>query len=107
VTNSYKKGYKGEKDWRELCEKNGQEIIWNNEDPDYPDVTINHSWKILKSEVKSRKAVPKSIYKWLDEKDANILASRRVEGRGHPARDWLVTMRAELFFEMLEELKKE
>lgn len=99
MTNSYKKGYRGEKEMRELCEKQGFDVTWHNEDPDKPDLTFNG----LTCEVKYKKSVPKSIYKWINKDKADCLAVKRVEGRGKAPRKWLITMRLEDFFKILKE----
>lgn len=87
---SKKKGYRGEYTWRKLCEKKGLETVWHNDDPRLPDMTV----KGITCEVKFGYHVPSSLYDWLEEKKADILALRR----NH--KNWLVVMRAEMFFEL-------
>lgn len=96
---SRSKGYRGEKSWRDLCEQKGFNAKWLAEDPELPDTEVAG----LSVEVKYRKSVPVSIYKWLTEKHADALAMKRVEGRGKKPRPWLVTMTSDLFFKLLND----
>ena len=95
---SYRKGYLGEYKARKLLEKMGYKVVWQKEDPNKPDIRVvakKHPNGIDKIpvgkdyEVKYRSSIPKSIYRWLEEKGADVLLVKRVnkkDGRSYP---WL------------------
>lgn len=94
---SRNKSYRGEKEFRDLAKEKDLYITWHNNDPKLPGVTVEG----LTGEIKYRKSVPKTPYKWLEQDDADFIAMKRVEGQGKPARDWLVLLRLDDFWELM------
>lgn len=99
---SRNKGYRGEYRARKLLKATGLKPVWQAEDPSKPDI---HSRKLERNiEVKYRKSVPKTIYKWLKEKAADLLMIKRVKrGESNP---WLVVMEYNTFTSLLKEKEK-
>lgn len=96
---SRRKGYRGEYKARKLLKKKKLKPVWQAEDPTKPDVRSEELKREI--EIKYRKSVPKSIYKWLKEKDADILMCKRVKrGESNP---WLVVMDFDSFVSILKE----
>ena len=83
---SRNKGYRGELAARKFLEKKGFAVEWLAEDPSKPDLRVEGEYW----EIKYRASVPKCIYDWLEEKNADCLMVRRVnkkDGRSYP---WLL-----------------
>ena len=91
---SRNKGYRGELEVRKILNKFEIENIWQAEDPTKPDINVERKFEL---EVKNRKSVPKCVYQWLEEKQSNFLAMRRVEGTGRKIYPWLIVMNFEEF----------
>lgn len=89
MVNSLKKGKRGEYLARKLLIDAGYTVIWTAEDPMAPDLLVNgEGW-----EVKYGLKIPKVFYKWLDDKDADVLLVKRVgRGESHP---WLIIRKFE------------
>jgi hypothetical protein len=99
---SRNKGYRGEKEFRDKMDKEGLHVVWQAEDPRKPDVSLEN----LDIEIKYRKSIPKCIYEWLEEKSADGVAMKRVEGRGKMSYPWVVCLRLEKFVSLLAEIKQ-
>lgn len=84
MVNSLKKGKRGEYKARKLLESYGYEVVVTSEDSRAADLLVNQE----KWEIKYGAHVPKTVYKWLDEKGADALLVKRVkQGRKYP---WLI-----------------
>ena len=90
---SRRKGYIGEYKARKKLESLGFEVTWQAEDPKKPDIRaaeFEYGPATLDIEVKYSAAVPKTLYKWFEEKNADALLIKRVsqkDGRSYP---WLL-----------------
>ena len=89
---SRKKGWRGEYEFRKMCEEAGMKVVWHAEDPNLPDLSINGG----SCEVKFGSHVPKKFYKWLKDKNASLLAVRRVSSKERKL-PWLLIIRAKDF----------
>ena len=98
---SQKKGWRGEYEFRQLCKNYGIEAVWQAEDPKKPDIRLAG----MECEIKYRASVPKALYTWLAEKNADMLAIKRISSLSK-GNDWLIVMRWPLFFSFLENKKK-
>ena len=92
---SRSKGYRGEKQFRDMCADAELKCIWCAEDPDHPDVKVNG----YRVEVKYRAGVPQSPYDWLHEKKADMVAMKRVS-KTDKGREWLMVMPFHVFRDM-------
>ena len=94
---SRRKGYIGEKEFRDLCAESELKCVWTNEDPDEADVRVNG----MKTEIKYRKTVPKSCYDWLNQDKSDLLAMRRIGTKaGDKGNEWLMVMPFHVFRDM-------
>ncbi|MCD5384868.1 MAG: hypothetical protein LRZ94_00950 [Candidatus Pacebacteria bacterium] len=97
---SLKKGKKGEYLFRKLCEKYGFNVVNQAEDKNKPDIRFEH----LECEIKYRKNISKKLYDWLEEKQADILAVKRISKKDRN-RDWLIVIPFEKFIKLFKSLK--
>jgi hypothetical protein len=95
---SRRKGYRGEKEIRDIISERLLTCVWQAEDPKKPDIRVEN----LDGEVKYRASVPQCIYKWLDEKHADFLAVRRISKTDRGKR-WLAVCDMNLFLDLLED----
>src|SRR3990167_9790325 len=98
---SLRKGKKGEYEFRKLCESKDFTPINQAEDRNKPDIRLGK----YDIEVKYRESVPSKIYDWLKEKNADILAVKKISP-SDKGNDWLFVMREDLFFEFMKIWKK-
>ena len=84
---SRSKGLRGEYKARKMLIEAGHNVVWTSEDPLAPDLLVNGE----KWEVKYGLTIPKTFYKWLDEKGADVLLVKRI-GR-EESYDWLIIRR--------------
>jgi hypothetical protein len=91
----------GEYQARKLLEDMGYRVTWQAEDQKKPDlhVVVPRGGKKEKAlslpieqdwEVKYRSSVPKCLYDWLEEKDADALLVKRVNPKDNRSYPWLV-----------------
>ncbi|MCF7886521.1 MAG: hypothetical protein K9M80_08500 [Candidatus Marinimicrobia bacterium] len=105
MTNSRKKGYIGEKKIRDYLKQNQYSVVWHNESPTLPDLTLKKNEIELKAEIKYQASVPKFLYKTLNQdetSDIGIVKRVSNQDRGRP---WLVIMELDTFDEIIKQVK--
>ena len=93
------KGKVGERAFREMAKNNGLIVKWQAGDFNLPDVNLEG----FDVEVKYRGNVPICVYQWLKEKDADMVAMKRVLRGRNEKQDWLVVMKFDLLVKFLRQ----
>jgi len=103
MSNSKKKGYIGEYNLRKLAEKMGYDVVWHNEDPEKPDMSLMKNGVELVVECKYRKSVPKTIYDYINQDESSNCVIMKKIGPKNRGKKWLVVMELEDFDKIIEE----